>query len=260
MKEMELYNFSKGPLDQYLDDLIGNTREAIQEKAIRDHVPIIKGVSSISQAFKKTGRGFFYIKDGQSFRSFLYLKNSRVESFGLPKRHYFDCEKVNEGYPYVLSNRNEVTITCSETQKRHENVVLGLCEYCAAIFRELTTQALLNTSFEEFILAMEESDKTQTTETGVDGYVINWTEISTAYRKTKDFTCEKCGIRIDNPDHYHLMQVHHKDHNKRNNSRSNLQCLCIECHSQVDDLHKRNFSEPYQQREIDKFKVIYRKP
>ena len=43
-----------------------------------------------------------------------------------------------------------------------------------------------------------------------------------------------------------------------NMRRSNLQCLCIICHSQKDDVHKANFSRPGMQKRIQRFLDKYR--
>lgn len=44
-----------------------------------------------------------------------------------------------------------------------------------------------------------------------------------AYRKFKKDKCEECSSNFD-------LQVHHIDHNRENNSLSNLLTLCRNCH------------------------------
>lgn len=67
-------------------------------------------------------------------------------------------------------------------------------------------------------------------DTAPAGYARNQSAVSLAYRKEKGFTCEKCGVNLrDKP---RLIDAHHKDSDKRNNTYDNLQCLCKLCHAE----------------------------
>ena len=90
----------------------------------------------------------------------------------------------------------------------------------------------------------------------LNGYTKNWPEISTAYRVKHNYTCEKCGIQVS-PLETEFMQVHHINKNKIDNRESNLQCLCIKCHSEVDQTHIHNFSKPNQRLLIKLFLEKY---
>jgi hypothetical protein len=50
---------------------------------------------------------------------------------------------------------------------------------------------------------------------------------SNPYRKHKKNSCEKCGFVAIHPCQ---LDVHHKDHNHKNNDKSNLITLCANCH------------------------------
>ena len=97
------------------------------------------------------------------------------------------------------------------------------------------------------------------TEYDVDifGYVKNWEEISLAYRTKKLFTCERCGIHVENGFDHYYMHTHHKNGVKTDNREGNLECLCIKCHSEVDDTHRRNFSSGAQKVMIDEYMHKY---
>jgi HNH endonuclease len=47
------------------------------------------------------------------------------------------------------------------------------------------------------------------------------------YQRFKKDTCEQCGFI---PKHIGQLDVHHIDHNHRNNEESNLKTLCANCH------------------------------
>lgn len=44
---------------------------------------------------------------------------------------------------------------------------------------------------------------------------------------------------------------------KLDNRESNLECLCIKCHSEVDDTYRRNFNTLTQQGLIQEFLLKY---
>lgn len=50
-----------------------------------------------------------------------------------------------------------------------------------------------------------------TNEVDIFGYTKNWEQISKAYRETHNYTCERCGIHIDNPFEQHYIHVHHRN-------------------------------------------------
>ena len=258
---MKIYNPRGGALDNYLGQLIGMRYrvEIEREEIVRGGASTIKldPIGFIHDHFKYNEKGLFYSKNGQWYRTFKYKQLFNVEERGLPKKHLFYCITVQNYSNFSITNQDKVNVRCRETGHLHQNLELSVCKNCLDIFRQKTGKELLGKDFNEIILDLEESDKTKNTETGVGGYVTNWNEISTAYRETKNYTCEKCGYKMTDRNGYKFMHVHHKKR-KIDNQRDNLQCLCIECHSEVDDTHRRNFSTFYQQRLIREFKERYR--
>lgn len=60
------------------------------------------------------------------------------------------------------------------------------------------------------------------------GYSHDWAEVSAKYRESVGCVCEVC--RVDLKEHRNLLHTHHVNGNKRDNVRTNLQALCIDCH------------------------------
>jgi len=70
-------------------------------------------------------------------------------------------------------------------------------------------------------------------------YSSDWATISSRYRESVNWTCERCGVNLK--DHKSFLQAHHLNGVKSDNDRQNLQALCIRCHAQKPDHeHLRN--------------------
>ena len=77
-----------------------------------------------------------------------------------------------------------------------------------------------------------------------------------------NYTCAKCGFggnMLRNKLDRKFFHTHHKiAWELTNTKRENLQCLCILCHSNIDDIHKINFNNPKMHTIITEFKEKYR--
>lgn len=67
---------------------------------------------------------------------------------------------------------------------------------------------------------------------GVNDYPSNFkSEIRPRIMERDNYSCCKCGANLDS--HRKYLHVHHIDADKANNNDSNLQSLCIKCHSEM---------------------------
>jgi len=60
-------------------------------------------------------------------------------------------------------------------------------------------------------------------------YSLDWSQVSTSYRQSKGWTCEKCHVNLSK--HRNLLHTHHINGIKADNRSGNFKALCIDCHS-----------------------------
>jgi 5-methylcytosine-specific restriction endonuclease McrA len=69
------------------------------------------------------------------------------------------------------------------------------------------------------------------------GYVENWQEISAQRRTDTNWTCSDCGVCLSG--YRNLLDTHHHNRDKQNNSDTNLRVLCKCCHRE-QGFHRPN--------------------
>lgn len=87
------------------------------------------------------------------------------------------------------------------------------------------------------------------------GYTSDWKQISLALRQKKKFTCECCGVNLN--DKHQLLHTHHINGDKQNNYEYNLKALCIDCHRK-EHLHDHMLITPEQMETINQLRMQQR--
>ncbi len=225
---------------------------------------VIKGID-FEQAFKAGSISFeddgIYLNyEGKKYRGYMFIKEPYISEYNnYPKFHLTKCEiiqrfieegKFKQRYEWANSNKND--LIDKTTRKIYPDKVLEYCGYC----RKMIFEGIKTT--EDFFETLDTEKNSTEIEIDIFGYVKGKEKISKEYRAKKEYTCESCGIKSERAIHNRYWHVHHKDGNKTNNSRSNLECLCVLCHSRKDIRHKENFNENRMKKELDTFIGIYR--
>lgn len=221
----------------------------------------------------------FYIDDkGVKRRGFMYKAAFYFEWQGRvnqPKFHVYKCAAIEEfGHnAYRFANAEPVKIYSRNACRELEIKGMELCKRCKDMLMEKKAKLvndstdilmdkkakLVNDSTDFVRILKKASDVEESAECDVDifGYVKNWEEISFDYREKQNFTCERCHTHIEDSFDHHYMQTHHKNGVKTDNQEGNLECLCVKCHSEVNDVHRRNFSSAAQKIIIDEYMRKY---
>ena len=224
------------------------------------------------------GIGIKYdLSNGRSTKVFLYKRRYKLQLYGKPRYHIRECQTIQEFMnsgsfrrEYRMANTDEVKVINWDDYNKEVFVnALPLCKYCQNIVMEEARKGVESPDYNHFKSASSDSssysellryENDTNTEVWVDinGYTDDWPAISHAYREKHDFTCERCGVKMESVLDYRFMQTHHRDGQKTNNKESNLECLCIECHSQVNDVHRANFSSGANVIMLESFRKKYR--
>lgn len=206
------------------------------------------------------GDGIFATdRNGIKHQVFMYKHRYHMNYGEPPRFHIGKCTVItkfmDEGRfgEYYFGNTDNVTVYDIDTDKTIEIDKLPLCGYCSRQLRRTYGHVETTEDFVDILKKAGEVPDEQEQETDLFGYVKDWRKISTAYRKLHHYTCENCGFEASNPLDQMFIHVHHIDGNKLNNRESNFKCLCIKCHAEVDEAHRKNFSEGDKKKQLENF-------
>lgn len=216
-----------------------------------------------------TDEGIFVIDDyGERRQIFLYKRKYHLEVYGKPRFHICKCQTLDIFLArgsfqteYRRANTETVPVMDMDDNDDDKQVSeLPLCKNCLSLLRQQGQTVASSMNSKVFVELLKKAGQTtpkENVEVDIFGYTKDWEQISRAYRESKHYTCERCGIHIENPFDRQFIQVHHKNGNKLDNRLVNLECLCIRCHSKADQIHKTIFSSGANSLLLDEFNRIY---
>ena len=248
MKENEEPIFDFSPLKKFLERKgyqIG-TRKAYEPFKPEDVKP--EDVTNGSMEFRSDGI-FVLGSDGRERQVFLYKKDYRMQQFGKPRFHICRCEVIddfiNSGrfrQHYVRANTEPVPVIDLD-DFRQEKMINGLplCNFCRKIIAGYGN--ISTTQFVEMLKAANgDNHENENVELDLFGYVKDWDNISKSIREKHNYTCEICGLKIEDDYDKQYIHVHHLNGDKLNNNESNLKCLCLYCHAHTDEHHYKRLT------------------
>lgn len=189
--------------------------------------------------------GIYLDYEGKSYKGYMFIKEYHVTRYSdFPRFHVIKCETIQKfmqlgifNQRYIWSNSATNDVVDIDTDTVHPDLNLRLCRNCN---RQINDSYYSTDTFHELLKG--DAVVGEKIEVDIFGYDRNWLQISKAYRKKVNFTCEECGIKITNNFDRRFLHVHHINGDKLNNHESNLKCLCILCHSYTDVGHQHNFN------------------
>lgn len=249
-----IYDFKKGQTAEYLLNKLkthfaGDSDFLFQKIESVPHEKIVRNESS-----------FIYRNGENEYYMFAYKKRfSTLRYDAFPKYHITNCETRDTYIGYCFANQMPVSIYCIDRRKDLGKHNLELCKNCQ---RELSFFSYGDEETQWFDVILKKAAKREYTKEDlrIDGYTRNWNQVSKAYRFKKNFICESCRIDLSERRAEWFCEVHHVDGNKANNSLENLQCLCIRCHSNVDDSHRANYAHGNNKMKLNQFNLQFPTP
>lgn len=227
----------------------------------------VKATDITNGTMSFTSEGIF-VKgdDGVDRQVFLYKKDYHLSRW-TPRYHICKCETIDEFISigrfkqhYVRANTEPVPVIDLDDGRRLKHISgLPLCNNCRRMV--LGYGNMTSTDFVEMLKSANDNQEEdhEGVELDLFGYTKDWDMISKTYREKHDYTCEVCGLKIEDEYYRQYIHVHHKNGDKLNNKENNLQCLCLYCHAHVDDHHLKRLTTGANKYIYDDFMNIFRK-
>lgn len=205
-----------------------------------------KGIDVEIEDIEIAANGLLKYRDEQIL---LYIKEiNNFGHYGLPKFHFYQCatlngmQKAGRFERYVVTQRKTGYFLMDkkigyDLYEKDVEEKLDVCGHCLNWFNRNYRKRYDVKTFNivEFFEYFIKSPITRTptyndTNAPTTGYSDNWDLISKQKKEQSGYICQQCSFDLSN--HKTLLQTHHVNGVKSDNSITNLKVLCVECHSE----------------------------
>jgi hypothetical protein len=194
----------------------------------------------------------------------IYIKDKTIffDENELPKFHFSECATINgskktQRYErYFASSRTtgDFPIDRKEgTQIITQSYPLLVCKHCLNKLKTINSRLHrkypdvshfnLETFFKDCNPLIYDKPKKTASDAPQTGYTDDWSEVSRKYKKQCGYRCETCNVDLSK--HQHLLDTHHINGDKQDNSDRNLKALCKLCHAEEPQHQHYKISQEY---------------
>jgi len=189
-------------------------------------------------------RVLIYIRDVSQYRG----------NFNLPRFHISYCNTLEEMRKggrwgrYVVANRTDGDFQVRVNNGEYQSKKLDVCQCCLETLswsdfsrhtmkskrRNIVMEFSIAEFFNKYPKSLFSVTPTYTSDTApVNEYTSDWHTVSANLKKMRGYQCEAngCHIKLSGTNQKYL-HVHHLNGLKNDNSKSNLEVLCIRCHAE----------------------------
>jgi hypothetical protein len=231
----------------------------------------------LNNRVRQTNSGFFYKDDnGVEHKGFLYIGRGYSKPYPdketgeltiVPRFHTCNCETIASQIARNNYDGHYVFSAMAVEMDEHDGTKKDpkLCSRCHTMIPRLRSR-MTTTQYEEILRNEAElagnfraADLPKHIDVLESGYTPDWVDKSREYRLKRRFTCENCGIRLNERfvDGYYL-ETHHLNGVKTDNRDMNLKCLCVVCHAFVDKEHQDNYKQGPNNEKLRSFLQLFR--
>lgn len=205
----------------------------------------------------------------------LYIKEiNSFSHYGLPKFHFYQCATLNNMQSkgrferYVVTQRKTGYFLMDkkvgyDLYEKDVEEKLDVCKNCLNWYNKNYRKHYAVATFDiiEFFENFTKSPITRTPtytdkNAPVSGYTANWNEVSKQRKEQYGYVCQQCNVNLSN--YKNLIQTHHVNGVKSDNTSSNLKVLCIECHSEQPSHGHIKSNASHDILEVQRIKNIHR--